>query len=89
MCSVRHQATLQSSPILLSYEKFVRDSIPKKGQVLAYRKLASSSDRRRSAHFYTVVHIRDWNDLPESLMSSAELSDDSVSKFTSLVRARD
>ena len=30
-----------------------------------------------------------WNDLPESLISSSELSDDSVSKFTSLVRARD
>ena len=33
--------------------------------------------------------IRDWNDLPESLISSSELSDDSVSKLTSLVRARD
>ena len=33
--------------------------------------------------------IRGWNDLPESLISSSELSDDSVSKFTSLVRARD
>ena len=33
--------------------------------------------------------ISDWNDLPESLISSSELSDDSVSKFTSLVRARD
>ena len=37
--------------------------------------------------------IRDWNHqwnfLPESLISSSELSDDSVSKFTSLVRARD
>ena len=33
--------------------------------------------------------IRDWNDLPESLISSSELSDDRVSKFTSLVRARD
>ena len=32
--------------------------------------------------------IRDWNDLPESLISFSELSDDSVSKFTSLVRAR-
>ena len=31
---------------------------------------------------------RDWNDLSESLISSSELSDDSVSKFTSLVRAR-
>ena len=31
--------------------------------------------------------IRDWNDLPESPISSSELSDDSVSKFTSLVRA--
>ena len=33
--------------------------------------------------------IRDWNDLPESLIASSELSDDSVSKFTSLVRAMD
>ena len=32
--------------------------------------------------------IRDLNDLPESLISSSELSDDSLSKFTSLVRAR-
>ena len=28
-------------------------------------------------------------DLPESLISSSEMSDDSVSKFSSLVRARD
>ena len=33
--------------------------------------------------------IRDWNDFPEYLISSSELSDDSVSKFTFLVRARD
>ena len=32
---------------------------------------------------------RDWNVLPDSLISSAELSDDCVSKFSSLVRARD
>ena len=33
--------------------------------------------------------IRDWNNLPESLFSSSEMSDDCVSKFESLVRARD
>ena len=33
--------------------------------------------------------ISDWNVLPDSLISSAELSDDCVSKFSSLVRARD
>ena len=33
--------------------------------------------------------IRDWNVLPDSLISSAELWDDCVSKFTSLVRPRD
>ena len=33
--------------------------------------------------------IRDWNDLPDSLFSSAEMSDDCVSKFTFIVRARD
>ena len=39
---------------------------------------------------YTVFFpqtIRDWNELPDSFISSAELSDDCVSKFTSLVRA--
>ena len=33
--------------------------------------------------------IRDWNVLPDSLVSSAELSDDCVSKFTSIMRAMD
>ena len=33
--------------------------------------------------------IRNCNALPESLISSVELSDNCVSKFTSLVRARD
>ena len=33
--------------------------------------------------------IRDWNVLPDSLISSAEVVKDSVAKFTSLVRARD
>ena len=33
--------------------------------------------------------IRDWNALPDSLISSAEDVEDSVAKFTSLVRARD
>ena len=32
---------------------------------------------------------RDWNALPDSLISSAEDTEDCVSKFTSLVRARD
>ena len=33
--------------------------------------------------------IRDWNVLPDSLISSAEAAEDCVAKFTSLVRARD
>ena len=34
--------------------------------------------------------IRDWNDLPDSLFSTAEMSDDNcVSKFASLMRSRD
>ena len=33
--------------------------------------------------------IRDWNSLPDSLISSAEDAEDCVAKFTSLVRARD
>ena len=33
--------------------------------------------------------IRDWNVLPDSLISSAEDAEDCVAKFTSQVRARD
>ena len=33
--------------------------------------------------------IRDWNALPDSLISSAEDTEDCVANFTSLVRARD
>ena len=33
--------------------------------------------------------IRDWNALPDSLISPAEGAEDGVAKFTSLVRARD
>ena len=33
--------------------------------------------------------IRDWNALPDSLISSAEDAEDCVAKFTSLVRTRD
>ena len=33
--------------------------------------------------------IRDWNALPDSLISSAEDAEDCVTKFTSLVRAGD
>ena len=33
--------------------------------------------------------VRDWNALPDSLISSAEYAEDCVAKFTSLVRARD
>ena len=33
--------------------------------------------------------IMDWNVLPDSLISSAEVAEGCVAKFTSLVRARD
>ena len=54
---------------------------------LAFQILSASKDVYQYSFFPQT--IRDWNDLPESLISSSELSDDSVSKFTSLVRARD
>ena len=33
--------------------------------------------------------IREWNDLPDSLIAFAEMSVDCMAKFSSLVRARD
>ena len=43
--------------------------------------------RKRIQHELFPQTTRDWNDLPESLISSSELSDDSASKFTCLVRS--
>ena len=54
---------------------------------LAFQIPSASKDVYRYSFFSQT--IRDWNDLPESLIFSSELSDDGVSKFTSLVRARD
>ena len=54
---------------------------------LAFQIPSASKDVYKYSFFSQT--IRDWNDLPESLISSPELSDGSVSKFTSLVRARD
>ena len=53
---------------------------------LAFQIPSASKDVYRYSFFPQT--IRDWNDLPESLISSSELSENSVSKFTSLVRAR-
>ena len=68
------------------------DPIPKSRRgrnrhFLAFQIPSASKD----FYIYSVLPqaIRDWNDLPESLNSSSELSDDSVSKFISLVRVRD
>ena len=54
---------------------------------LAFQIPSASKDVYRYSFFPQT--IRDWNDLPESLISSSEMSDDSISKFTSLVRAWD
>ena len=68
------------------------DRIPKNRRCrnqhsLAFQILSASKEAYKSSFFPQT--IRDWNDLPDSLVSSAEMSDDCVSKFASLVRSRD
>ena len=61
--------------------------LPKLGgnqNCLAFQIPSASKDAYKYSFFSQT--IRDLNDLPESLISSSELSDDSVSKFTSLVK---
>ena len=53
---------------------------------LAFQIHSSSKDVYNYSFFLQTIW--DWNDLPESLIFSSELSDDSVSKFTSLVKTR-
>ena len=48
--------------------------------------LSSASIEAYKCSFFPQT-IRDWNDLTDSLLSTAEMSDDCVSKFASLVRS--
>ena len=64
---------------------------PKLGVVgistMAFQTPIASTDVYKGSFFLQT--IRDWNALPDSLISSAEDAEDCVAKFTSLVRARD
>ena len=59
----------------------------RKGVVEVFQ-IPSASKEAYKSSFFTLT-IRDWNDLHDSLISTAELSDDCLSKFASLVKARD
>ena len=54
---------------------------------LAFQTPFANTDMYKSSIFPQT--IRDWNSLTDSLLSAAECAEDSVAKFTSLVRARD
>ena len=54
---------------------------------MAFQTPIASTDVYKGSFFPQT--IRDWNALPDSLISSAEDAEDCVAKFTSLVRARD
>ena len=68
------------------------DLIPKNRRCRNQHSLAflipSASKEAYKSSFFPQT-IKDWNDLPDSLISSAEMSDVCVSKFASLVRSRD
>ena len=70
------------------------DLIPKNRRCRNQHSLAfqihvpSASKEAYKSSFFPQT-IRDWNDLPDSLITSAEMSDDCVSRFASLVRSRD
>ena len=68
------------------------DLIPKTGRGRnqhpnAFQTPIANTDVYKCSFFPQI--IRDWNVLPDSLISSAEDADDCVAKFTSLLRARD
>ena len=54
---------------------------------MAYQVPIANTDIYKCSFFPQT--IRDWNELPDSLVFSAEGAEDGVAKFTSLVRARE
>ena len=66
------------------------DLIPKNRRCRNQHSLAfqiPSANKEAYKSSFLPQTIWDWNDLPDSLISSAEMSDDCLSKFASLVRA--
>ena len=55
---------------------------------MAFQTPIASTDTYKGSFFPQTI-IRDWNTLPDSLIFYAEVAEDCVAKFTSLVRARD
>ena len=55
---------------------------------MAFQTTIANTDVYKGSFFPQTI-IRDWNALPNPLISSAEYVEDCVAKFTSLVRARD
>ena len=78
---------LKGKAMIPTYELIPKTRRGRNQHSLASQIPSASKDVYKYSFFSQT--IRDWNDLPESLISSSELSDDSVYKFTSLVRARD
>ena len=56
-------------------------------QSMAFQTPIANTDVYKGSFFPKT--IKDWNALPDSLISSAEDAEDCVAKVTSLVRARD
>ena len=68
------------------------DDIPKTRRArnlhcMAFQTPIANTDVYKGSFFPET--IRNWNALPDSLISSAEVAEDCVAKFTSLVRGRD
>ena len=54
---------------------------------LVFQTPIAGTDIHKSSFF--PQNIRDWNSLTDSLISASECAEDSVTRFTSLVTARD
>ena len=55
-----------------------------------YNNVQFSFDYTYTEHVYVfMLYLRYWNSLTDTFLSAAEGAEDSVAKFTSLVRARD
>ena len=73
--------------MILKKKMDLRAHMPTPRGFLAFQIPSASKEAYKSSFFPQT--IRDWNDLPDSHISSAEMSDDCVSKFAALVRSRD
>ena len=73
--------------VLPAFQKMILSTQLSPEEIMTFHTPAARTDIYKGSFFPQT--IRDWNALPDSIITSVEGAEDGVARFTSLVRSRD